>query len=57
MRSRRNWSRVFQDLNSSCRLFKRDDISNIFINPDGSLRIQKKGVKGYEVMKDGITAC
>jgi len=37
-------------------LFKRDDISNIFINPDGSLRIQKKGVKGYEVVKEGITA-
>jgi len=37
-------------------LFKRDDISNIFINPDGSVRIQKKGQKGYEVIKEGITA-
>ena len=37
-------------------LFKRDDISNIFINPDGSLLIQEKGVKGYTTVKDGITA-
>ncbi|MCD6356092.1 MAG: CpaF family protein [Anaerolineaceae bacterium] len=37
-------------------LFKRNDISNIFINPDGSVRIQKKGQKGYEVIKEGITA-
>lgn len=37
-------------------LFKRDDISNIFINPDGSVRIQKKGEKGFELVKENISA-
>jgi len=37
-------------------LFKRDDISNIFINPDGTLRIQKKGTKTFEVVRENITA-
>ncbi len=37
-------------------LFRRDDISNIFINPDGTLRIQKKGQKQFEVVRENITA-
>ena len=37
-------------------LFKRDDISNIFINPDGTLRIQKKGMKTFEKVRKNITA-
>jgi pilus assembly protein CpaF len=37
-------------------LFKRDDISNIFINPDGTLRIQKKGMKTFETVRKNITA-
>ena len=37
-------------------LFKRDDISNIFINPDGTLRIQKKGQKTFEIARKNITA-
>lgn len=37
-------------------LFKRDDISNIFINPDGTLRIQKKGLKVFETIRKNITA-
>jgi len=35
-------------------LFKRDDISNIFINPDGTLRIQKKGMKTFEIVRKNI---
>jgi pilus assembly protein CpaF len=37
-------------------LFKRDDISNIFINPDGTLRIQKKGMKTFEIVRKNIAA-
>ena len=37
-------------------IFKRDDISNIFINPDGTVRVQKKGQKEYETLKKGIKA-
>jgi pilus assembly protein CpaF len=37
-------------------LFKRDDISNIFINPDGTLRIQKKGEKAFEIVRKDIHA-
>jgi pilus assembly protein CpaF len=37
-------------------LFKRSDISNIFINPDGTLRIQRKGKKEFEVVRSGIKA-
>jgi pilus assembly protein CpaF len=37
-------------------LFKRDDISNIFINPDGTLRIQRKGQKQTEVVRKDIQA-
>lgn len=37
-------------------LFKRDDISNIFINPDGTLRIQKKGMKEFETIRKDIKA-
>lgn len=37
-------------------LFKRDDISNIFINPDGTLRIQKKGMKTFETVRKNIAA-
>ncbi|HUV16600.1 MAG TPA: ATPase, T2SS/T4P/T4SS family [Pelolinea sp.] len=37
-------------------LFKRDDISNIFINPDGTLRIQKKGQKTFETIRKDIKA-
>jgi len=37
-------------------LFKRDDISNIFINPDGTLRINIKGRRDYEVYKDKLEA-
>ena len=37
-------------------LFRRDDISNIFINPDGTLRIQKKGQKNFEIVRKNITA-
>lgn len=37
-------------------LFRRDDISNIFINPDGTLRIQKKGQKQFETVRRNITA-
>ena len=37
-------------------LFKRDDISNIFINPDGTLRIQKKGQKKTEIVRKDIRA-
>ena len=37
-------------------LFKRDDISNIFINPDGTLRIQKKGQKEFEIVRKNIVA-
>ncbi len=35
-------------------LFKRDDISNIFINPDGTLRIQRKGKQGYETLRENL---
>lgn len=35
-------------------IFKRDDISNIFINPDGTVRVQKKGEKEYETLKRQI---
>ena len=35
-------------------IFKRDDISNIFINPDGTVRVQKKGHKDYETLKKSI---
>ena len=37
-------------------LFKRNDISNIFINPDGTLRIQKKGQKEFEIVRKNIKA-
>jgi pilus assembly protein CpaF len=37
-------------------IFKRDDISNIFINPDGTVRVQKKGQKEYETLKKNIKA-
>ncbi len=37
-------------------LFKRDDISNIFINPDGTLRIQRKGQKKTEIVRKDIQA-
>jgi pilus assembly protein CpaF len=37
-------------------LFKRNDISNIFINPDGTLRIQKKGMKTFEIIRKNIAA-
>ena len=37
-------------------IFKRDDISNIFINPDGTVRIQKKGEREYETLKSHIKA-
>ncbi len=37
-------------------LFKRDDISNIFINPDGTLRIQRKGLKEFEIVRKNIKA-
>ena len=36
-------------------LFKRDDISNIFINPDGTLRIQKKGEKAFEIVRKDLS--
>lgn len=35
-------------------VFKRDDISNIFINPDGTVRVQKKGQQGYETVKKSL---
>ena len=35
-------------------LLKRDDISNIFINPDGTLRVQRKGKQGYETLKENL---
>lgn len=35
-------------------LFKRNDISNIFINPDGTLRIQCKGKQGYETLREKL---
>ena len=37
-------------------LFKRDDISNIFINPDGTLRIQRKGKRAFDIVRNNITA-
>jgi pilus assembly protein CpaF len=37
-------------------LFKRNDISNIFINPDGTLRIQKKGHQDFEIIRKNIVA-
>ena len=35
-------------------LLKRDDISNIFINPDGTLRINRKGQRTYEIFKEKL---
>lgn len=35
-------------------VFKRDDISNIFINPDGTVRVQKKGHQDYETVKQSL---
>lgn len=35
-------------------LLKRSDISNIFINPDGTLRIQRKGKQGYETLREKL---
>jgi len=37
-------------------LLKRDDISNIFINPDATVRIQKKGAQEFEIYRENITA-
>lgn len=35
-------------------IFRRDDVSNIFINPDGTVRIQKKGHQDYETVKRSL---
>jgi len=35
-------------------LLKQDNISNIVINPDGSLRIQKKGMQEFEIVHQDI---